>query len=481
MALFQEFLYEKYLGKKQPGDDYQTFMESPEAYLKAIKEISKPQQVVLDWGEYQGFYMNAFHQSFVQELPPEALVLCNINPPALPKNFDGARGKELDHWIARNAPESLKWVNYGFSNWSGNALERQESFYRLVFMSKLSQGPNLEDNWGHVWAGEAYRDCFTPLFHAILMLAGGATGFNVYNAVKTADWDADLEFDPEAINTDFLKVLVGRPNCQGAPIQGEGSKTLKFRELAFFMNFLNSEMSELAECVHESKTALAYHQKTHIRTAFGNSKDQGKGGLFWEAFCQLSSANVPFDIINLEHVREASMNSYDQVLVPEELDPEEMLRQMEKVIQEHSSGSFQRKDEGFSATHVNKVTGIKFHFFLNRQSVPTEFALLAEKVWIHLHPYSFGILKTRNGHLESLYIKARNQYSRDINSLDIQVGDFWVTTGEACDLLLYKEDKDWKYETMTGENERGPIVNIQMRKLTQGKQESQAGAQYVKS
>jgi beta-galactosidase len=203
----------------------------------------------LDWGEWSCRYLREFYQMWSGLLGDDVLKIINISPPALPRAPGGRPRGGLDAWLSRVQPERLAEVNYGFTSWAGNAMYDDTALVSYVLASKRRRGPNVEENWGFLWHDERYAHPITPVYHALLALAAGASGFTVYTACATASFGPQIDLDKEYLRRVLPKPdIYDPPYCGEAPISVDGKQGKKFGVLALLTHFFRAEGEELLGC-----------------------------------------------------------------------------------------------------------------------------------------------------------------------------------------------------------------------------------------
>lgn len=196
----------------------------------------------LQWGRYQGDYMAELYGRFGAPLAATGLpVLTNQNPAY-------ADPLGMDWWLARINPERWPVVHYGFTNWIGVVSHSEDCFNRYLLLCKRQPGPNLEENWGFSQLYDSrYQYTVVPFFQTVLAIAAGATGFNVYTGVGTADWDAGLDS------------LSARPYPDSAPIGADGVLHPKAETLRLLAAYLGRHGSEIVCARRNAPVAWAIY------------------------------------------------------------------------------------------------------------------------------------------------------------------------------------------------------------------------------
>ena len=183
----------------------------------------------IDWSEYQSFYMKKIYEEYGSFIRTNVPFLANVCAPL--KVEQG-----LDYWLTRVQPEKWDNVEYGFTNWTGVVSHDESAFNRHLLMAKRQKGPDLEENWGFSKLYDyRYKYPIIPFFQTVLAIAAGATGFNIYTGVGTANWDDNLD-------NRFEKPY---PDC--SPITHTGKITHKYRVLQLLTNYLQTYGEEILE------------------------------------------------------------------------------------------------------------------------------------------------------------------------------------------------------------------------------------------
>jgi beta-galactosidase len=170
-----------------------------------------------------------------------------------------------------------------------------------VLAVKRERGPVMEENWSLRWVTEACAEPSTPIYHALLGLACGATGLNVYTACATAGWGPHLTVD-----RDFLAETTGNaaqldpPYGDAAPIDLDGSDGPSAGALRTFLGFLRSVGPALLRARPEPGPVFLV-QPTHAAVSGWGPGDDGSlppdAGATLVPFVQhCLHSSLPFDV-----------------------------------------------------------------------------------------------------------------------------------------------------------------------------------------
>lgn len=325
---FREFLESEYVTIEQYNMKHKTryinFQEiNPSREFGSITNINSLFEYI-DWGKWVESYLNNFYETYSNIFGSKVVKLVNVNPPSKKELFNGQESKEYDSWLTRIVPENYKSVNYGYTNWAGNAIYDDDAFNRIVFTSKRFNGPNIEDNWGHVWTDKTYAKPITPIFHSVLLLASGATGFNVYNICTTEEWDDNLKFDAE-ISKQHISIdnFFEPPYCEEAPIRVDGSKTDKYNSLKLFTQYLNNE-DDLLNCTQRADVCLGIYIP-YLQVTSWSDKEKIDNNILGKIPLSASEGmikvmeqfiedNISFKFENLETISLDELSKYDNLI-----------------------------------------------------------------------------------------------------------------------------------------------------------------------
>jgi beta-galactosidase len=196
----------------------------------------------LRWGTWSAETLAAALRRFASCLDLDVPTLANLSPPPRAARCPAKQGGRYDAWVARSQPERHPDIHYGYTNWTGNALVDDEALVNSVLAAKRRRGPNLEENWSLRWVDPACAFAVVPVFHALLGLACGATGIDVYTACATDHWGNHLVVDREFLReTTGDPCLLDPPYGDAAPIDARGCPGTSFDALRVLTHFLSRE------------------------------------------------------------------------------------------------------------------------------------------------------------------------------------------------------------------------------------------------
>lgn len=230
-------------------------IEPPSAYT-APPELAGL-RAYTDWAEYSGYSLGSLFTEYAAWLDLPVPALTNVNPPT-------ADAWGIDAWLSRVQPGKWKGVEYGYTNWIGVAAEDASALARYMLLTRRAAGPNLEENWGF---GKIYDPryekasvCFQQTLVAI---AGGTTGYNIYTAVGTTDWDEEIDR--------FME----KPYPSHAPIGPDKVDPDKAKALADLNGFLNEFGAEYLNCAPVTGVAWGLYQPYAHLGAWCTEADNG--------------------------------------------------------------------------------------------------------------------------------------------------------------------------------------------------------------
>lgn len=203
---------------------------------------------LLRWGAWSAEALAAALRRFAGYLDLDVPALANLSPPPRADRCPARQGGRYDAWVARSQPERHPDIHYGYTNWTGNALVDDEALVNYVLAAKRRRGPNLEENWSLRWVDPGRGFAVVPVFHALLGLACGATGIDVYTACATDHWGDHL-----VVDRDFLREAMGDPWLldppygDAAPIDARGYPGPSFDALRVLTHFLSHEGPAMAQ------------------------------------------------------------------------------------------------------------------------------------------------------------------------------------------------------------------------------------------
>jgi beta-galactosidase len=148
-----------------------------------------------------------------------------LDVPAL-SNYSPPKGRGYDAWRARMALSHRSTVGYSYTSWAGNVVRDDANLVNYVLAAKGGRGPNVEENWSLDWVEPECASASVPVYHALLGIACGATGIDVYTACATAEWGEHLRIEMEP------------PYGGAAPIGVEGQAGPSLPALRVLTHFL---------------------------------------------------------------------------------------------------------------------------------------------------------------------------------------------------------------------------------------------------
>ena len=244
-------------------------------------------QCIIDWHDfgihYYSTWVNELKETLMEgaeekTLPP---YYCNFPPP-------GGFGQALDVWATRVNPEAFKeqcGIEYGYTNWIGAVNYHKSSYLRYSFLCGRAPGMNLEENWSFGKLYDSfYSYGFTPVYQTLLAIASGSTGFNVYTAVGTAEWD------------DGIDTKMKRPYPSNSPIHESGKLTNKFFLLKMVTKYLEFYGQEILETKTSSRMTLGLYEPYIQLAAFA-----GHDRKLWKNLGFKSKPSFGMDIIGQFH------------------------------------------------------------------------------------------------------------------------------------------------------------------------------------
>ncbi|MBB6734892.1 beta-galactosidase [Cohnella zeiphila] len=241
-ARFRQFIERKYGSIASYNEAHRTeFADYEEIEPPAAPgNVEKEEDLLayLDWAEYQSDYMRRLYEEWGAAIRTELPYILNLNPP-----HDRPEG--YDDWFNRLEIEKFAGQNYGYTNWIGVVSHDASAFNRYLLLTKRGRGPNLEENWGFSKLYDyRYRYTAIPFFQTVMAVAGGATGYNIYTAVGTDQWD------------DGIDTMQEKPYPDCSPIGETGELTPKYRSMKLLNRYFARFGEELLGC--ESPMPVAW-------------------------------------------------------------------------------------------------------------------------------------------------------------------------------------------------------------------------------
>lgn len=230
--------YKKFI-EKQDGDTLlqKGIGDKPKSEGQETNTIGDEKSKIMH-GKWSSNYLKEFYQEYSKVFMDNSLPkFANINA--------ANSSQSLNSWIARIYPLKDRFY-MGFTNWLKNVIDNPDDFLLLVITASIVRWPNIEDNWGHIWAGEEYKSEKIPLHHAILMLSRGSTGYNIYNICATQRIPKHLCFSNEEIERNAANPeLFNGIYCEGAPVTDDCYITSKYVKLKEYVEFIKRNEKDL--------------------------------------------------------------------------------------------------------------------------------------------------------------------------------------------------------------------------------------------
>jgi beta-galactosidase len=262
-----------------------------------------------DWSEFLGFATGQLYAAYAQLLGSVVPALANVNPP---------RGESwgIDAWLSRVQPRTWNGVHYGYTNWIGIASRDPAVIARYAVTARLMPGPNLEENWGFTEYGAAYAHPIVCFQQTLLMIAAGATGYNIYTGAGTAGWSEDLDSRH------------ARPYPSHAPIGPQGEPSNKVAVVRLLGEFFGRYGTEFLACRSIAKAAWAmYRPQSYLGAWIGPDGAEARvngqvmtapGPLLAAAYEALMAAGHDLDLVDLQTASLEEARRYQLLLLPGE-------------------------------------------------------------------------------------------------------------------------------------------------------------------
>lgn len=299
LAQFRRFLQAKYGDPaalaQAHGRPYADWADAPAPQLPADDLLACCPQALVDWGEFQAWYLAEVFRTWAAPLATDLPILVNQNPP-----LDAPYG--LDAWLTRVEPERWHGLTYGFTNWVGDVSARPSAFDRYALVARRYPGVNLEENWGFAALYDAaYADASTSFYQTLLILNAGARGFNIYTGVATGGYDPNLTVLPQ---TPY-------PDC--APITAEGGWTPKAENVRWLAAFFRRYGQEFLEAAPRQDLAWAFSSAV-ARLDVWKPAHQPRHGAFLAGFMQAARrTHRDYALVNLDAAVAEALARYRQV------------------------------------------------------------------------------------------------------------------------------------------------------------------------
>ncbi len=256
-----------------------------------------PHQLLIDWGEFQAWYIAELFHMWAAPLQTTLPVLVNQNPPL-------AEPYGLDAWLTRVEPERWSGLTYGFTNWVGDVSANPSAFDRYALVARRYPGVNLEENWGFAELYDAaYSDASTSFYQTLLVMNAGALGFNVYTGVATG------AFDPQ------LTVLPQIPYPDHPPITLEGQWTAKAEIVRWLVDFFHRYGDEFTTSHPLRDLAWGFSLQS-VRLDVWKPDTAPRHGAYLAQFMRAArQAHRDYGLINLDAATLADLLPYRQLYV----------------------------------------------------------------------------------------------------------------------------------------------------------------------
>ena len=257
---------------------------------------------LLDWGEFQAEYMHKVFSLWRKSLDLNVPTVVNVNPP-VSDDFG------IDSWFSRVEPERWKNIHFGFSNWIGEVSADPSAFNRYLLTAKRFPGPNLEENWSFSKIYDpAYGDPSTSFYQTLVILNGGATGFNIYTGVGTAYEDKSL---------DGFSSL---PYPDVAPITEKGEVTYKAKFISWLTDFLGKYGKEFLVSIPQRSVGWGYYLPDSRVNAWSTSNSDGldefsPSNLLNHFQNNARQLNIDYGLINLQQANLDELSKYKRLTV----------------------------------------------------------------------------------------------------------------------------------------------------------------------
>ncbi|WP_143315618.1 beta-galactosidase [Clostridium sp. HBUAS56017] len=301
---YNNYLKEKYryigLYNLLHDTDYSSFED---IFERNKEDLYKDDLDYIDWGEWSCEYLEKFYKNYSAIFRKYNIpIIANINPPKIDEDSSYAS------WITRNRVNDTR-ITFAYTNWLPNAMYSQKAFNEIIFVASYAKWGNIEDNWGHLWAGEEYKYSITSLYHEVIMISRGSNGFNVYNVCSTNSCAEHLKFSDETINmyAEDPKLFSG-PYCEAAPISDSESSHNKYKSLQHFNTFLNAQ-KDLLDCDVEAEIGVCIYRPYYSLEAWGKISNN-----LDVIVSTCINENLKFNLVDLENVKEESLRKYKYLI-----------------------------------------------------------------------------------------------------------------------------------------------------------------------
>ncbi len=231
--------------------------------------VSADPGAYLRWGLWSGRATMAALEWMAGRLALDVPVFTNNAPP---KPEQDGECRHHDSWLARSAAGSTR-LHYGYTSWVGNVVADDRALVDYVLAAALRRGPNLEENWSLSWAEADCAFACRPVYQALLGLAFGATGLNVYTACATTAWGAHLSIRAEDLDDPARARFLDPPYGDIAPIGPAAEAGPGFRALCVLTHFLSFVGASLVGSEEEPGLAFWLYPPYGAIAAWGAPAD----------------------------------------------------------------------------------------------------------------------------------------------------------------------------------------------------------------
>ncbi len=262
---------------------YQRWADVPGPQIPAQLPALSRAAPWLDWSRWQAVALGRRYAHWNRLLQVGVPVFVNVNPPL-------GESWGIDAWLARVDPACWDGVRYGYTNWIGLAAREPSALARYQLLTRISPGPNFEENWGF---SEQYdiryqypNVCFQQ---SLVALAGGAHGINFYTAVSTDAWTEDLDrFEP-------------RPYPAHAAIRPNGEVWGMTDVVQDLAGYLAEHGEELAQSQPVGAVSWAVDRSASWLAAWSGAGADSPGAQYLAVHAALTAARIDLDIVDITY------------------------------------------------------------------------------------------------------------------------------------------------------------------------------------
>ncbi|MGK4578723.1 beta-galactosidase [Kitasatospora sp. HPMI-4] len=258
--------------------------------------------LLLRWGEWSAEALDAGMTALAEELGLDVPVFATCSPPARAERVPRRAAGRYDAWLARNRPGRRTTTPRAYTSWAGNVLSDDEALVNYVLAAKRGRGPNIEENWGLSWVDPACAFPVVPVHHALLGVACGATGIDVYPACATEGWGEHLVVDRGHLaETTGDPAQLDPPYGEAAPIRADGSRGPAFAALGVLTHFLAGQGEALVRSRPEPGITWGVHPPYAAIGAWDTGTDRPVTPAGYPPPPSAVRTLVPFAVHCLEH------------------------------------------------------------------------------------------------------------------------------------------------------------------------------------